>query len=190
MRKRSRIILWVIVAVFLCGSLTFFFFKYDASFFHVFHNNDASCANCRSFMRFHFSRYAEKHDGWYPRGGQTPLDSLAKGIDQESDVHHYASHARQAELLKYWREHKTLSKDLVCYRYNEGFREDDPSDLIIVYYFEPTLWECSDEKMKELGRPVMRIFGSWEFLPEAEFQKEQTKTLDYLKTHGRLKEAR
>ena len=150
---------------------------------------EESCANCRSFVRFYLSDYAEAHDGWYPRGAATPLDSLAQCVKTELDIHHFTSHALSEQLKAYWRQHKTFSPELTCYRYNEGLRSDDPSNLIALYFHRPTRFECTSPKHEQphLGRPVMCIDSSWTFLPEAEYQKRQAETLAFLEQRARLK---
>ena len=114
------------------------------------YNYAASCANCRSFIYQFFDKYATSHDGWYPRGGKTPMDSLAKLIDEVHNVHFFTSHAFQSKLSEYWLKNKTFSSEFCCYRYNEGLREDDPSDFIMMYYYKPTNWECQSHKYSEL----------------------------------------
>jgi len=134
------------------------------------YNPAASCANCRSFIYPFFNQYAVSHDGWYPKGGETPMDSLAQLITNVRDVHFFTSHALQPKLIKYWEKNKTFSPEFCCYRYNEGLREDGPSDLIVMYYFKPTRWECNYHKCKELGRIVTQVspIHSWKWIPENE----------------------
>ncbi len=148
------------------------------------YNQRASCANCRTFVRFQLEEYANKHGGWYPRGGKNPLDSLSKCIPDFREVHLFTSHALSRKAQNYWKATRSLSEEVCCYRYNEGLRDDDPDDLVVMYYYKPTRWECREHKTDSLGRPVMRLpilaFG-WRFLPEDEFQREQAKTVEYLR---------
>lgn len=153
---------------------------------------EESCANCRKFVRLLFREYSETHDGWFPHGGVTPLDSLAQCVQAEHEVHHFTSHALSKSLIAFWKEHHTFSPELTCYRYNEGIRADDENarpELIILYFHRPTFFECKSpvHKQSQLGRPVMLTANDWTFLPEAEFQKQQAATLAFLEQRGRLK---
>jgi hypothetical protein len=87
--------------------------------------------------------------------------------------------------MAHWEKHRTLSEEVPCYRYNEGLRLDNSSDLIVMYYYKPTRWECNIHKMKYEGRPVMFGFHNWKFLPEEEFQQRQRETLDFIRTRKR-----
>jgi len=149
------------------------------------YNPCASCANCRSFVHWYLRDYAEEHDGWFPRGGKTPLDSLAQCITEPSETHFFTSHALQKKAMQYWEKRRSLSEDVSCYRYNEGLRVDSPSNLIVMYYYKPTRWECNIHKMKYVGRPVMLGLLYWEFLSEEEFQQRQRETLDFVRIRKR-----
>jgi len=158
-----------------------------AAYVRLTRNPSASCANCRSFIHWQLEEYASQHDGWYPKGGSDPLDSLAKCVEEVKDVHFFTSHAQAKQLLGHWEAHKTFPSNLCCYRYVEGLRTNDPEGLVMLYYWKPTRWECSSHKMKEVGRPVCFLppGHSWEFISEPEFQKKLTLTLAYLREQGR-----
>lgn len=148
----------------------------------------SSCANCRSFIHWQLNEYAEANGGWYPKGGKDPLDSLAKCVGKDTDVHHFTSHKQAQPLATHWEKHKTFSADLCCYRYVEGLRTDDPGGLVLLYHWEPTRWECSLHKMKVVGRAVSfhPPGHTWEFLPEKQFQEKLAHTLAYLREQGRI----
>ena len=150
-----------------------------------YYNPYASCANCRSFVKYYLQDYAEEHDGWFPRGGKTPLDSLGRCVTKAMDTFFFTSHALQKEAIAYWERHHTLSEEVSCYRYNEGLRLDDPCDLIVMYYYKPTRWRHSYQKTNHMGRPVLLGFDYWTFLPEEEFQRRQRQTLDVIRTRKR-----
>jgi hypothetical protein len=162
------------------------------------HNRAASCANCRQFMCGLVDDYAAAHDGWYPAGGTNALDSLSRCVHQVGDVHYFTSHAQAGRLQAYWQKRKTFAPDLCCYRYVEGMRTNDPAGLVLLYYWQPTRWECTSHKQPKLGRPVCfnsqfgRSWLSWEFLVEDEFQKRLAHTLAYLRERvsGRVPESR
>jgi hypothetical protein len=155
------------------------------------HNWSASCANSRSFIHWKLSEYAEQHDGWYPKGGSDPLDSLAKCVGETNEVHFFTSHAHAQQLTAYWKKHGTFSSDLCCYRYVEGLRTNDPEGLVLLYYREPTRWECHTHKASQIGRPVCFLppGHSWKFIPEQEFQEKLAQTLAYLEQQGRRAES-
>lgn len=174
---RKKTILIVVIPIMLAALAFGGWVLYRRSVY----NPAASCANCRSFIWHYFEEYAQQHDGWYPSGGTNPLDSLSQCVKEARDVHLFTSHAQHG-LTAYWEEHSTFSADLCCYRYNEGLGGDDPAGLILMYYFKPTLWECKSHRKKELGRPVSFVppGHSWDWLPEAEFQAKQKKTIEYI----------
>lgn len=131
----------------------------------------------------------EKKDGWLPRGGANPADSLAQlsPFFPAGGSHHLTSHALAPKLYQYWKEHGTFTYDYMCYRYNEGLRTDDPSDLIVMYYYKPSHWENNQKKQDFVGRPIMtlRLSPAWDFISEAEFQKRQKETEEYLRKNNR-----
>jgi len=149
------------------------------------YNPYASCANCRSFVKYYLLDYAQEHDGWFPRGGKTPLDSLGQCITKPMDTHFFTSHALQKKAMEYWERHRSLSEDVSCYRYNEGLRLDNSDDLIVMYYYKRTRWECNIHKMKYVGRPVLFGFTYWKFISEEEFQQRRRETLDFIRTRKR-----
>ena len=134
----------------------------------------------------------ESGNKWLPRGGKTPADSLCMLLKwtgrNGQDTNSFTFHKWMPRLQAYYRDHGTMSYDFMCYRYNEGLRTDDPRDLIVMYYYRPTLWENSDTKRSFLGRAVMTLDLSpgGDFLPEAEFQARQKTTQDYLRENGRM----
>jgi hypothetical protein len=157
-------------------------------------NPAASCANCRHFMCALLDDYAAKHEGRYPTGGNSALDSLSECVSEVGDVHYFTSHAQAGRLKAYWQKHKTFAPDLCCYRYVEGVRTNDPEGLVLLYYWQSTRWECNDHKMAGIGRPVCSLtssgelrvsFGSWRFMAESEFQEQLAHTLAYLRDHDR-----
>ncbi|MEW6303713.1 MAG: hypothetical protein AB1705_09595 [Verrucomicrobiota bacterium] len=146
-----------------------------------------SCANCRSFVHWLLDEYAAQHDGWYPKGGKDPLDSLAKCVKEPYQVRFFTSHAQAGRLVAQWEEKKTFSAANCCYRYVEGLRTNDPPGMVMLYSWQPTQWECSSHQMKEVGRVVCfhPPRHQWEFIPETEFQEKLAQTLAYLQEQGR-----
>ncbi len=103
--------------------------------------------------------------------------------------------AQADQLGVFWQQNRTFEPDLCCYRYVEGLNTNDPEGLILLYYWQPTYWECSSHKQRELGRPVCSLSfpgetrvssgGAWKFIPEAEFQVQLAHTLAYLRDRNR-----
>lgn len=187
-RRVSRRLVWlVLIAVTAAAAGGYFWHR---RFVEQLRRTE-SCANCRSFLKFMLPLYAGENGGWFPRGGATPLDSLALLAKERHDVHHFTSHAWSPMLEAHWEKHRTFTPEFTSYRYNEGLREDDPFDLLLLYFHRPTFYECGEpsHRQKALGRPVLTVPGfSWEFLPEGEFQKRQSNTVAYLEAKGRLKQ--
>ncbi|GDY20151.1 hypothetical protein LBMAG56_14960 [Verrucomicrobiota bacterium] len=184
-KRRPRVLLWTVVSLLLASASALGWWQ-----FRTRDKLDESCANCRKMIEVMLRQYARDHDGWYPRGGTTALDSLAKLVEYEHDVHHFTSHALSPQLIKYWKQHQTFAPDFTCYRYNEGLKADDLGNWVVLYFHQPTLWECNKHNHKgtALGRPVLLSPGpSWQFLEEEMFQKYQADTLRYLAEKGRLK---
>jgi hypothetical protein len=186
--KRKILLTLTVVVV---GGLLFWLYNLDPERrWGCFENSQASCANCRSFVGVAIEEYLmDKKDRWLPRGGKTPADSLLllNPYVKTGIAHHVTSHAMALKLNEYYQKHGTLTYDFMCYRYNEGLRKDDPQDLIVMYYFKPTRWECSYHNMGFLGRVVLdlSLSPSWNFISEAEFQTRQRKTEAYLRDSGR-----
>ena len=57
-----------------------------------------------------------------------------------------------------------------------GLNEKD-GDHILMYFHRPTRYSSSVHPKQQLGRPVMRAWLHWDFMPEAEFQEQLAKTL-------------
>ena len=109
------------------------------------------------------------------------MTARARAITSENEVHFFTSHALRNDAYQYWIREQSLNADVCCYRYNEGLRIDDRSELIVMYFHEAGHWECSHHYESELGRACLVHLkgspGEWRFLPEEEFQKLQAKTL-------------
>ena len=187
MQRKAKRWLGITLALLLLGGLALFLWNLDPEQREQrFGNQQASCANCRLQVSGVLEIYAfETKGGWYPHGGKTPADSLAKMIVPTNYLRSpgvFTSHALAGKLGKFYAQHQTLTYELMCYRYNEGLRGDDPQNLILMYYFKPTRWECSEHKMDLVGRPVLSAGrGSWDFIPEPEFQTRQKATEEFLK---------
>jgi len=123
--------------------------------------------------------YTEEHDGWYPRGGATPLDSLVAAITSGQGgetVHLVTSHALAPRAEACYRETGRLTPDLSCYRYNPGLRADDPPGLVVVYYAWPTRWASRFRRVDEVGRAALLHRQRWTFLSEEDFAAAQERT--------------
>jgi hypothetical protein len=107
--------------------------------------------------------------------------AIADDPRPEHMVHTFTSHALEKQAQAYYAQHRTFHENHSCYRYNEGLRGDDPGAPIVLYYFQPTTWECTKplHRADFVGRNVLSG-GSWEFIPEAEFQRRQAATLALL----------
>jgi hypothetical protein len=175
-RKRRLLPLALAAALLVPAAGLFAYHRY------IRENPAASCANCRRQAAAALDDYALKHDGWYPRGAGDPMRSLALAIADDPKpehlVHTFTSHALTKQAQDYYARHKSFHEDHSCYRYNEGLRAGDPGPPILLYYHEPTTWECTKprHRAKFIGRNVL-IDGSWEFIPEDEFQRRQEATL-------------
>ena len=136
-----------------------------------------SCANCRSFIHWDVSFYAKTNGGWYPRGAGSPLKSLALAVNSDTRVDNYTSHNQAQALVEHWKKYGELKEEHMCHRYVEGLNEKD-GDHILMYFHRPTRYSSSvHPKQRQLGRPVMRAWLHWDFMPEAEFQEQLAKTL-------------
>jgi hypothetical protein len=140
-------------------------------------NNRAFCWNASSFLRHAMEDYATEHDGWFPKGGSAPLDSLVVLTNYwRVSVYDLTSHALGGALNGYYQKYHIISPELSCYRYNEGLRIEDSGDLIVMYYYKPTRWSDHNCKGNVLGRQVLSPRMEWSFIPDAEFQVRQKKT--------------
>jgi hypothetical protein len=179
--RKPRVLVLCATLLLVTGAAGFGAYTY---FFR--HNLAASCSNCRRFASAYLDEYALKHGGWYPKGAGSPMHSLALTIadipekDKMFSVHFFTSHALEKQALDYYEQYKTFHENYSCYRYNEGLNATD-REMILLYYFEPTRWECSDprHRAKFIGRNVL-TGGMWDFIPEAEFQRRQAATLTLL----------
>jgi len=175
LRRRTWLLLGIGASILVGLPLTYFVLL------AIYFNEDASCANCRTFTwHMCLKPYADAHDGWFPRGGSRPLDALGLSVQDCDCVHFFTSHNGSTKAEQHWRACGTLSEETCLYRYNEGLRLDDPHDMILLYSREPTRWADSFSKEDEPGRASLILEGRWEWMPEAEFQQRQAATLAFL----------
>lgn len=191
MRFIASALMVILGVALLTGAVTWWWKSDPERRWSCFENQHASCANCRSFVSVAIDQYLmERKDGWLPRGGKTPADSLLllNPYVKGGIAHHVTSHALGPKLGEYYQKHGTLTYEFMCYRYNEGLRGDDPRDLIVMYYFKPTRWECCYHKADSVGRVVLDLDldVAWDFIPEDEFEARQKKTEAYLRKNNRI----
>ncbi len=131
-------------------------------------------------------QYALEHDGWYPRGDGKALDIQVKELEAWLPVlQALTSHAQSRKLSDEWKRTGVINPDLCCHHYNMGINaKNAPRGAIVMYYYKPTKWECWMHKEDFIGRPVFSD-GLWDFIPEAEFQRRQDMTLEYLETRAK-----
>jgi len=185
-RKRKRVLISVPVLLVLVALWVYWFNPEWLP--SGFRNDSARCVGCGCFISSSLDQFLmDADDGWLPRGGTTPADSLSVLVKWSGHAAVFTSHSLTPKLEKYFREHGTMHYDYMCYRYNEGLRADDPEDLIIMYYYKPTRWENSHRKRDFVGRPIMTFTtrSAWDFIPEAEFQRRQNETEEYLRKNNR-----
>jgi hypothetical protein len=185
MPRRVIIISTLVVLALLSASLWWWNANPERRF-QFLKNEAASCANCRKQLAMSLLMYSSSYDGWFPRGKASALESLSllTQHDPQFTVHVLTSHDKQAELMRQWSDPKRLPEDLICYRYNAGLRQGDPAQLIVLYYYTPTRWECSLHKGRQIGRPVMFVDSSWTFLPEEEYARQQRRTEEFIRERG------
>lgn len=175
LRRRTWLLLGIGASILAGLPLTYFVLL------AIYVNEDASCANCRTFTWYVCLKpYADAHDGWFPRGGSGPLDALGLSVQDCDCVHFFTSHNGSMKAEQQWSFCGTLSAETCLYGYNEGLRLDDPHDMILLFSREPTRWANSYRKEDEPGRASLILEGRWEWMPEAEFQQRQAATLAFL----------
>ena len=181
MRNR-RIVISAFLFVALVDGLGWVWNRAPERRWGYFRNEEAFCHNCSSFLSRAMEFYADDHDGWYPRGRATPLDALGTLVeDYDVRIWQMTCHAFAGDLQRHFEEHHQISPKFCCYRYNEGLREEDPDDLVVLYYFKPTVWESHSRKGQQLGRQILTTSGwGWEFISESAFQELQRKTDSFL----------
>jgi len=180
--RKGRIILSAFLVVGLVAGFAWVWNRAPERRWGCFSNNEAFCHNCSSFLNWAIQLYADDHDGWYPQGRASPLDSLVTLIgDYDLRIEQLTCHAFAGDLQRYFQEHDAISPEFCCYRYNQGLRKEDPDDLIVLYYFKPTVWESHSKKGRQLGRQILTPADwGWKFIPETAFQERQRKTDAFL----------
>jgi len=185
---RSRKSLIGIMSVTLITLLAFgiiSFKGWDRKYFHIFENDEAGCFNCLSQIGLSLRMYSNESDEYFPAGRETAMKSLNLLFGPDGEriqlANCMASHAKQPELWKYFKKHKAVPEHLTCYRYNEGLSESAPVDSIVLYYYKPIKWSCWYCYTDEPGRLILFIDGHKRFHPEAEFQRMQKATIDWIK---------
>jgi hypothetical protein len=185
MNRNKKIILSLILLL-VVGSIVYLSLR--TNILPPYNNRDAGCFNCLGQVGLSMRMYSQEFDEYFPAGKETPLDSLAL-LEKEGfleAMHCYTSHALGQELSKYYKKHKRIPKELCCYRYNEGLTESAPVDSVVMYYDKPIKWACYYNPTSEKGRLILFLDGHRKFHPEAEFQKFQKKTLDWIKENTEI----
>lgn len=117
--------------------------------------------------------------------------------DPKSDFYPNASGSSRGsiDLLK-----DSLSFPMDHYRYVPGLRPDDPGELVLFYFDQPTRWiwhgpprSIFEEKGWIVvpvdfalgGRPLRGGGELSEWIPEDEFRRRLRATLDFVRTNGR-----
>ena len=186
--KNKKKILIIIVSIAILGGLALgitFFSVIDEKYLHIFRNDEATCIGCFTHVGLALRMYSYEHNGHFPAGKETPLESLNILFGDGEDISfasNMASHDQRPEFRQYYKNHRKIPEHLTCYRYNEGLIiESAPVDSILMYYYKPTKWSSRGRSKSELGRTVLLLDGSFPFYPEAKFQKMQKTTLDWIK---------
>lgn len=181
MVKKTKIIFSILILLFLTGLI--FYICVKTNILPPYNNPEAGCANCIKQIGLAMRMYSNKYDDEFPAGKKTPFDSLGLIIEDGflQDAHCFTSHAKSRELIQYYKKYKKIPKNLCCYRYNEGLSESAPADSVVMYYYKPIKWCCYMHPENSAGRLILFVDGHCKFHPEAEFQKMQKETLNWIK---------
>lgn len=79
--------------------------------------------------------YAADHDGWYPKGGATPLESLQQLYPQydKSGLGLAGLSGSERAVAKYLREGRPLDSTVSSWVYFPGFRNDDDPAICMIW---------------------------------------------------------
>lgn len=187
-KTKKAVIEWSIAALTIITVFCYFSFEaWDRKYFHIYRNDDAGCFNCLSQIGLSLRMYSQENNEMFPAGKETSLESLNLlfGPDGERTqlANCMASHSKQQKLWEYFKKYKKIPEHLACYRYNEGLKEEAPVDSVLMYYYKPIKWACWYSPTKEKGRLILFIDGHKKFYSEAEFQKLQKATLEWIKAN-------
>src|ERR1051326_449015 len=92
-----------------------------------------------SLIHLDFATYAGDHDGWYPKGGATPLESLQKLCFEAAGCRHLAGFSgSEKKTVERLSSGGTLDETISSWVYYPGLREDD-EDLLSAQGIKPKL---------------------------------------------------
>jgi len=112
------------------------------------------------------SSYAEDHDGWYPKDGATPLESLQKLYPKYDAAGLAGMSGDESAVVKCLKSGKALTGGLSSWVYVPGFRNNDPEVCII--------WEREEgifiNGSRADGHAVGFVSGGYDQIPSKDWR--------------------
>jgi len=119
------------------------------------------------------SAYAEDHDGWYPRGEPSPLESLQKLYPEYARAELAGLSGSEKGTVERLKSGRALDGRVSSWIYVPGFRQDDDPSICII-------WESWDgifvNGSRHDGHAVGFVGGGYDQIPStnwASFLKRQ-----------------
>ena len=125
---------------------------------------------CDKMIAMEMITYAEKHQGWFPRGEATPEASFSLLYKQQPEIGpHLAGKAvPRQEALVLLANGKPLTAKTCSWQYVEGLRRDDPAELAL--FWDKTGLGHNGEDLHQTGRYVAFVSGHIEFIPNSQWK--------------------
>jgi hypothetical protein len=114
-------------------------------------------------------QYASEHDGWFPKSVKSPYEALQQLYPTNCSAVELAGVTGNIGSVEAaLRQGKPLNESLTSWAYMQGFRDDDPPNVAI-------LWESrsgfyADGRRNSVGaRPVVFLGGDFTNIPAADW---------------------
>jgi len=116
------------------------------------------------------SVYAADHDGWFPRGGSDPLQSLAALCPDYAHPAMLAGLSGAPKTLKRKISNQEILEDKdSSWVYNEGLRSDDAADLVLIWEKKAGIGTDGRRMPDPNGHVVGLVDGSFRYVPGVEW---------------------
>jgi len=156
MRQWSRrvIIALIVLDVLLLAFIGWFHYQFPYGYSHC----------CDIVLSMALEDYAEKHDGWYPRGESSPEASLSLLYRQDS----YLAHNLRGKTISYevvrtrLEQGELLTPETCGWYYVEGLRQSDDAELAL--FWDKVPLGHNGQRSSDGGHKVWFVKGHGEYI--------------------------
>ncbi len=127
--------------------------------------------NCDKILMFALMEYADKHDGWFPRGEATPEASLSLLYRQDPGLAYTlpGKTVPDSVVVARLESGQLLSPETCGWHYVEGLRKDDDPKLAL--FWDKVWLGHNGQRRSDGGHEVCFVSGRIDWVPGAQWQQ-------------------